>query len=63
MADGGVANHDLDLTVQPDNTPGLCVNDVNKDCCSCYKRATDDYKCLGKDTADKFSNHIVEQIF
>ena len=39
MVSGGVANHNLDLTVEPDNSPDLCSNTVNKDCCSCFKSA------------------------
>ena len=45
MVDGGVANHNVDRTVQPDNTPGLCSNDVNDNCCSCYKKVTKDPDC------------------
>ena len=39
MVSGGVANHNLDLAVEPDNSPDLCSNTVNKDCCSCFKSA------------------------
>ena len=39
MVSGGVANHNLDLTVEPDNSPDLCSNTINKDCCSCFKIA------------------------
>ena len=45
MVDGGPAKYDLDLTVQPDNTPGLCKNDVNDNCCTCFKKATEDPGC------------------
>ena len=46
MVDGGVAKHDLDKTVQPDNTPGLCTNDVNSNCCTCYKKSPMDPGCF-----------------
>ena len=39
MVSGGVANHNLDLTVEPIEGPGLCSNTVNQDCCSCFKSA------------------------
>ena len=39
MVSGGVANYDLDLTVEPDNSPELCNNTINRDCCSCFKSA------------------------
>ena len=40
MVDGGLAKHEIDLNVLPDNTPGLCTNDVNEDCCTCFKKAS-----------------------
>ena len=37
MIDGAVANHNVDLSIQPDNSPGLCTNNLNDNCCSCFK--------------------------
>jgi len=45
MIDGAVANHDLDLSVEPDNALGLCTNNVNDNCCSCFKSTTVDSGC------------------
>ena len=39
MIDGAVANHNVDLSVEPDNSPELCSNNLNENCCSCFKSA------------------------
>ena len=42
MVDGDLTKYDLDLTVKPDETPGLCTNDINENCCSCFKKKDSD---------------------
>ena len=44
--DGGLAKYDLDLTFEPDNTPGLCTNNFNENCCSCFKKKSTDPGCF-----------------
>ena len=43
--DGDFSKHNLDLTVKPDQTPGLCVNEANNNCCSCFKEQDSDSEC------------------
>ena len=43
--DGDFSKYDLDMTVKPDPTPGLCSNNVNDNCCSCFKRQDSDSGC------------------
>ena len=52
MVSGGVANHDLDLTVEPNNSPKLCNNAVNRDCCSCFKSAYGGTETLARTCSD-----------
>jgi len=45
--EGDLSKHDIDFDVKPDQTPGLCTNDVNDNCCTCFKKqdtASDCYK-------------------
>ena len=43
--DGDLSKYDLDLTVEPDQTSGLCNNDVNDNCCSCFKKQDSESSC------------------
>jgi len=43
--DGDLSKYDLDFDVNPDQTPGLCTNDVNENCCSCFKKQDSDSGC------------------
>ena len=43
--DGDFSKYDLDMTVKPDPTPGLCSNNVNENCCSCFKKHDSDSGC------------------
>ena len=43
--DGDFSKYDVDMTVKPDTTPGLCFNDVNDNCCSCFKKQDPNSGC------------------
>jgi len=43
--DGDFSKYDLDMTVKPNPTPGLCSNNVNDHCCSCFKKQDSDSGC------------------
>ena len=45
MVDGDFSKHNLDMTVKHDQTPGLCVNEANENCCSCFKEQDSDFGC------------------
>ena len=45
MVDGDFSKYNLDMTVKHDQTPGLCVNEANENCCSCFKEQDSDYGC------------------
>ena len=41
-----MTKYDLDFTVKPDETLGLCTNHVNDNCCSCFKKQDSDTGCF-----------------
>ena len=43
--DGDLSKYDIDFEVKPDQTPGLCTNNVNDNCCSCFKKKDTDSGC------------------
>merc|ERR1711976_559292 len=43
--DGDLSKYDIDFGVKPDQTPGLCTNNVNDNCCSCFKKQDTDSGC------------------
>jgi len=43
--DGDLSKYDIDFEVKPDQTPGLCTNNVNDNCCSCFKKQDYDSGC------------------
>ena len=43
VVEDDLTQFNLDLTARQDPVPGLCRNDLNEDCCSCFKKHNEDH--------------------